>query len=123
VVVWLALEPSRLSKKAAAIVDEARRSQNGLAISDITLLEIATLVSKGRIHLNTTLEFFLEEIEARFVVLPINARACAHTAVLPAGYPKDPADRIMAATAFVQGLALLTSDQEIRQSKAVQTIW
>jgi predicted nucleic acid-binding protein len=37
---------------------------------------------------------------------------------LPAAYPKDPADRIIAATAMVEGLPLLTADREIRRSRA-----
>ena len=123
VVLWLAFEPARLSKKAKETLDEARQTQDGLAISDITLLEIATLANKGRVHLNSTLETFLQEVEARFVVVPINGVACARTAALPAAYPKDPADRIIGATALVLGLALITGDREIRQSKALQTIW
>ena len=51
VVVWLAFDQSRLSKKARAAIDDARRNGEGLAISDITLLELATLASKGRIRL------------------------------------------------------------------------
>src|SRR5580700_1901199 len=42
---------------------------------------------------------------------------------LPPSYPKDPADRIIGATALVEGLSLLTADREIRRSRAVQTIW
>jgi PIN domain nuclease of toxin-antitoxin system len=123
VVLWLAFEPGRLSKNAKEAVDKARQSQDGLAISDITLLEIATLANKGRVRLNSGLEAFLQEVEARFVVLPISGLACARTAVLPAGYPNDPADRIIGATGLVEGLALLTADREIRRSKALHTIW
>jgi PIN domain nuclease of toxin-antitoxin system len=94
-----------------------------LAISDITLLELATLASKGRIQLDISLESFLQEVEARFVVLPISGRACVRAIELPAAYPKDPADRIIGATALVEGLSLLTADREIRRSKALQTIW
>jgi PIN domain nuclease of toxin-antitoxin system len=123
VVVWLALDPSSLSKAARAAIDEARKNEGGLAISDITLLELTTLVSKGRVRLDISLESFLQEVEARFVVLPVSARVCARTTQLPAGYPKDPADRILAATALVEGLSLLTADRAIRRTKAVQTIW
>jgi PIN domain nuclease of toxin-antitoxin system len=76
VVVWLAFEPSQLSRKARAAIDDARKNGDGLAISDITLLELATLASKGRIRLDISLESFLREVEARFVVLPISGRAC-----------------------------------------------
>jgi PIN domain nuclease of toxin-antitoxin system len=123
VVLWLAFDQSRLSQNARKAIDDARANADGLGISDITLLEMATLARKGRIHLNSTLETFLQEVEARFTVLPISARACARTQAFPAAYPKDPADRIIGATALVEGLALLTADREIRRSKLVKTIW
>ena len=123
IVVWLAFDPSQLSKKARAAIDDARRKGDGLAISDITLLELATLASKGRIRLNISLESFLREIEVRFTILPISGRACVRALGLPAVYPKDPADRIIAGTALVEGLSLLTSDRAIRRSRALRTIW
>ena len=123
VVVWLAFDQDQISKKARAAIDNARRNGDGLAISDITLLELATLASKGRIQLDISLESFLQEVEARFVVLPIGGRACVLAIGLPAAYPKDPADRIIGATALVEGLSLLTADREIRRSKTLQTIW
>ena len=123
VVVWLAFDQDQISRKARSAIDDARKNADGLAISDITLLELATLVSKGRIRLDISLESFLQEVESRFVVLPISGRACARAMGFPASYPKDPADRIIGATALVEGLSLLTADREIRRSRTVQTIW
>jgi len=123
VVVWLAFDQNRISRKARTAIDDARKNADGLAISDITLLELATLARKGRIHLEISLESFLQEVESRFVVLPMTGRACARAVALPAAYPQDPADRIIAATALVEGLSLLTADREIRRSRTVQTIW
>ena len=123
VVLWLTSDPSQLSPKARKAIEQARKNAESLAISDITLLELATLARKGRIHLTISLESLLQEIEARFAVLPISSRACARTLQLPAGYPKDPADRLIGATALVEGLSLVTADREIRLSKALATIW
>jgi len=123
VVVWLAFDQTRLSKRAKEAINDARENGTGLAISDITLLELATLYRKGRIRLQVTLESFLSEIEARFIVLPITGRACVRALGLPEAYPKDPADRIIAATALVEGMSLLTADREIRRSRALRTIW
>src|SRR5258708_39614238 len=77
VVVWLAFDQSQISSKARAAIDEARELGDGLAISDFTLLEVATLASGGRVHLGISLESFLQEVESRFVVFPITRRACA----------------------------------------------
>jgi PIN domain nuclease of toxin-antitoxin system len=122
-VLWVKSDSARLSPKAKATIEKARRDAEGLAISGITLLELATLARKGRIRLTISLESMLQEIETQFVVLPISSRACARTLQLPASYPKDPADRLIGATALVEGLPLLTADKEILRSKAVPTIW
>jgi PIN domain nuclease of toxin-antitoxin system len=123
VVVWLAFDQDQLSRKAKTAIDDARRSAAGLAISDITLLELATLASKGRIHLDISLESFLQEVETRFVTLPMSGKVCARAMGLPDTYPKDPADRVIGATALVEGLRLLTADRQIRRSRAVETVW
>ena len=123
VVVWLAFDQDQLSQKARVAIDEARKNAAGLAISDITLLELATLTTKGRIHLDISLESFLQEVESRFVVLPMSGKVCARAVGLPETYPRDPADRIIGATALVSGLLLLTADRQIRRSKAVRTVW
>ncbi len=123
VVVWLAFDQSQLSRNAKAAINDARQNGDGLAISDITLLELTTLSRKARIRLDISLESFLHEVEARFIVLPISGRACVRALALPATYPKDPADRIIGATAIVEGMSLLTADREIRRSRALRTIW
>jgi PIN domain nuclease of toxin-antitoxin system len=123
VVVWLALEPAKISRKARTVIEATRLAGEGLAISDMTLLEIAMIESKRRIQLNASLETFLAEVEARFVVLPMTGQVCARAIALPASTPKDPADRIIASTALVHGLPLITADHAIRRSKLLQTIW
>jgi PIN domain nuclease of toxin-antitoxin system len=123
VVLWLTSDPARLSGKARTAIEISRKNGDGLAICDITFLELATLAGKGRIHLGISLESFFQEVEARFVVFPITGRACARAMSFPTAYPKDPADRIIGATALVEGLSLITADREIRRSKLVRTIW
>ena len=123
VVVWLAFHPEKLSRLAASTVQKARDQRGGLAISAASLYEIATLAAKRRIDLRTSAESFLDEVEARFIVKPITGRICAETMRLPAAYPKDPIDRLIGATAIVEGFTLITADAAIRGSKAVPTLW
>jgi len=87
------------------------------------VLELATLTSKGRVRLDISLEFFLREVESRFVVLPMTGRVCARAIGLSPSYLKDPADRIIGATALVEGLSLLNADRAIRKSKVLRTTW
>jgi PIN domain nuclease of toxin-antitoxin system len=63
------------------------------------------------------------EIERRFTVFPITGNIALRAFALPAGYPNDPVDRIIGATALVEALTLVTADQAIRESGAVPTIW
>jgi PIN domain nuclease of toxin-antitoxin system len=123
VVLWIAMNPDRISKKARTALDEVRRDDVGMAISDMTLLEIARLSSTGQVDLDPNLEEFLAEAERRFVILPMNGRICIRAYDLPASYPNDPVDRIIGATALVEGLTLITADAAIRKSRAVPTIW
>src|ERR1700735_471646 len=123
VVVWLAFDENRISKKAGAAIVEAGRAADGLAISGIPLLELAMLSNKGRIHLDISLESFMGEVERRFIVLPITGGICVRALAFPREFPKDPADRIIGGTALVEGLSLLTADRAIRNSRALPTIW
>ena len=123
VVIWLASRSEKLSRKAVSAIQNARDQRGGLAISAATLYEIALFSAKGRIDLRTSAESFLDEVEAQFVVKPITGRICAETMRLPVAYPRDPMDRLIGATAVVEGLTLITADAAIRNSKAVPTIW
>jgi PIN domain nuclease of toxin-antitoxin system len=83
VVLRMAFDADRLSKKAREAIEEARRAARGLAISDMTLLELAMLASKKRIRLNVTPESFLSQVETSFSVLPMNAQICSCAFALP----------------------------------------
>jgi PIN domain nuclease of toxin-antitoxin system len=123
VVIWLAQDYHRISAKAQATIEEAREKDGGIAVSDITLFEIALLASRGRINFKPDVETTLSEVERQFIVLPITANIALQAFDLPASYPNDPVDRIIGATALIEDIPLLTADREIRKSRAVPTVW
>lgn len=123
VVIWLAQDYQRISPTARAQIKKAREGDCGLAISGITLFEIALLATHGRIRLKPNAATVLSEVEQHFVVLPIIATIALQAFELPASYPKDPVDRIIGATSLIEDLPLVTADREIRNSRAFPTIW
>jgi PIN domain nuclease of toxin-antitoxin system len=123
VAIWLAQDYERISHVAQTAIKEARKKDRGLAVSSITLVEIARLGSYRRVNLTPDLETFLSDVEQRFVILPITANIALQAFDLPTNYPNDPVDRIIGATALVEDIPLLTADRNIRKSRAVLTIW
>jgi len=93
-------------------------------LSDISLWEIATLASLGRIELDVPLRDWLENASAPPLVqrCEISPAVAAEVATLPDSFHRDPADRILVATALVHGAKLLTSDRRIVQAKLVPTV-
>ena len=120
---WLASGDARLSRPARGAIDDARQRNMALAISDVTLWEIAQLWHRRRIEFPVGLESFLEEVELRFRVFPITRNIALQAFELPVSFPKDPVDRIIGATALIEDLPLLTADRAIRESRSVPTIW
>ncbi len=123
IVVWLAFNPSRLSRTAIHAIQIARTSGNGLAISSLTLFELSQLIARNRIQIDISLELFIQDVEARFVVKPVTGRIAVLSAQLSDIYPRDPMDRLIGATALAEGIPLVTADQKIRNAPDVQTIW
>ena len=122
VLIWMASDPKRLSRKAREAIRDARQ-KTGVAIAAITLWELAWLAQNGRIQVVGSVESFVRETAARVIVQPITPEIAALAVQLPAGFPKDPADRLIAATAIVEGAPLVTADERMRESRVVQTIW
>jgi PIN domain nuclease of toxin-antitoxin system len=122
VLLWTVSDSKRLSRDATREIDKARR-RDGLAISAITLWEIALLVSRGRVQAYGTVEASVKLISEGVIVRPITQEIAALATQFPDDYPGDPVDRLIGATARAEGLTLLTSDERIRNSPLLKTVW
>jgi PIN domain nuclease of toxin-antitoxin system len=122
VVVWLAFEPEKLSKRAREAI-RAARLEGGLAIAAISLLELAWLAENGRVETTLSTESFVRLCASKMTVLPITPEIAARAVGFPDSYPKDPQDRLIGATALIEGVELVTHDKPIRKSRLVPVIW
>ena len=122
VLIWAVADPKRLSRAATSAIRRARRG-DGLAVSAITAYEVAWQIATGRIQgygtVGSSVLRFLEGATIR----PITPEIAALAAQFPDDYPRDPADRLIGATARAEGLTLVTRDERIRQSPLLRTVW
>ncbi len=122
VLVWLVLSPRKLSKAASSAIRRAEMVA-GLAISAVSLLELVNLIVANRVDLigsvEQTLAGFTQDVEIR----PLTLEIAAMSAYLPSDFPRDPADRAIAATARVEDISLVTADQRILSCASIKTIW
>jgi PIN domain nuclease of toxin-antitoxin system len=119
VIRWL-YEPRKLSKQQVRSIRTAFSRQEAVALSAMSLLEIAMLSSEGK--LDDQLENILRALESDpfFRILPLSYEIAADFASLLS--LRDPGDRAIVATARVHGLKLVTSDERIIESNLVPVI-
>jgi PIN domain nuclease of toxin-antitoxin system len=119
---WLT-EPTRLSPDQRRILREVLRRREVVAVSAITLLEIALLFDRGPLQIKLSLDEVFQEIEANpvFRILPLTIEISKEVVLLGASL-RDPHDRVIVATARVHGLRLLTSDERILASRLISTV-
>ena len=120
VVRWLT-NPKKLSREQTRVLEAAVHRGEPVALSVMSLLEIAVLGSSGKLGLKVPLEELFEDLQSPvFQILPLTCEVAAEVALL--GTLRDPADRAIVATARVERLRLVTSDQRIIESKLVPVL-
>lgn len=121
---WVA-EPEKLSAPARRGVEAALAAGEVLRVSSISVWEVALLVTKGRLRLSIDVGTWIERAEAIPLLdfVPVDNRIAHRSVTLPPPLHPDPADRIIAATAEVLGLRLVTADRRLRAYSPVDTLW
>ena len=124
VIVWNALQPDRLSRKAKRAISVANE-EDGIIFCEISLWEIAMLIRKGRIRIDVGYQEFIGLVSEsnKYVFKGITPDIAELSADLLSGGKKDPADAIIAATSVVEKAEIVTADKALRASKSIATIW
>jgi len=117
--IWWNSDPRRLSRRARKAIDVA----DEVAVAAISTWELAMLVARQRLTLDRDPLLWMRQALARerAELLPLSPEVSARSATMT--MHDDPADRIIAATASVHGIALVTKDERIRLAAEVPTIW
>jgi len=123
IVIWDQLDPTRLTGKARKAIARAD-ADHKIIICEITLWEISILIKKRRLIIDRTYLDFMDQVfnTKNYLLQGITPHIAFFASELEID-TKDPADRLIAATSIVLGLPLVTSDQVMRQSIEVKTIW
>jgi len=121
-IIWTALQPSKLTPKAQQAI---QNNENELMICDISIWEIAMLISKKRLTVDSTAAEFIDLIiqSQNYQVQPITAKIAELSVSLGSEINADPADRLISATSILNNMSLVTADQNLRGTTMVKTIW
>lgn len=122
VLVWLQREPRKLSRSAEGAIRRARGAST-LAISAVTLVELAALLNRGRLQITDTVEGTIRQFVEEIEVLPLTFDIAVSTGHFSLDSLPDPMDRIIAATARAESIPLVTADERIRKCPLLKTIW
>jgi PIN domain nuclease of toxin-antitoxin system len=122
VLLWWLAGDRRLAREQKRALQRCDSRSEAVGIAAITAWEIAMLDITGRLA-SAPRELFQAIRELNWINwLPLSPEVALELTRLPARFHRDPADQLIAATARVHDLVLLTADERIRDSGAVRVL-
>ncbi len=121
--VWAYSADKLLSPRAKKFIRNTPANQR--AIASISIWEFAMMSSRGRINVKITPEQWLENAihKTGIRVFDLSGKVALESCNLPGQFHKDPADRIIVATARIHNLTLITKDLKIIDYPYVEAVW
>ena len=123
--IWWVSEPTRVPEKARRRIDAAVAAGTPVGVSAISIWEVTMLVARDRLAFTMPVELWISQVEALpfLTFLPVDNRIAVRSVQLVDFPNRDPADRIIAATALGLGATLVTADASLRAFHPLETIW
>jgi len=111
--IWL-VNADRMSAESRAAIADAQAGP-GVFVSPISAWEIGALVARNRLVLASSAESWFGRLLALpgMRLAPMSPEILIASTALPGTPPRDPADRIIAATARACGWVVVTRDGEL----------
>jgi PIN domain nuclease of toxin-antitoxin system len=117
---WSSLEPTRISRRVARALDDPK---NELYLSPMSVWELVMLIQKGRVQLQEDVVSWtqraLRQWQLREAALTIEV--ALETSRLNLVH-SDPSDRLIAATAKLFDLTLVTADEKLLAAHGVKVL-
>ncbi len=115
IAIWLNSGDDKLRASTRKIIDECWSNGGAILFSAISAWEIALLVHVGRLDLDLPAKLWVQRFVQRPGIerLPITDFAASRSYDLPGFENRDPADRLLIATAIDLGCPLVTYDVPI----------
>lgn len=115
---WGEMEPARLGPR---LQQELINAENELWLSPISIWEAFVLKRKGRISISGDLSDWVSDATNNLREAPLTREIVLASEQLALG-SQDPADRFLAATAYVLDLTLLTADRNLLGLGEISTL-
>lgn len=121
---WVDGETKNFSRKARQVLEQHGK-RNELLISSISIFEIVTLERRGRLRFRISASEWLDQVRLlpEYRIEPLTDDIAERAGQFGDVFPGDPADRLIAATALVRGIPLVTHDERLRGVEHLETVW
>ncbi len=110
----------RLGRQAAFILDTLEQSEDTLAISVVSLMEVMYLAEKNRININLTAALDLIDSSAKYDIIDLNAEILKVAETIQFA---ELHDRLILATAKWLGIKIISSDAAFSQVEGITVVW
>ncbi len=121
--IWSISQTKFLSRNVKEKIQTTPTDQR--AIASISIWEFAMMAARGRISLKIDPKHWLNNTLSKsgLKVMALTPEIAVDSCNLPGDFHKDPADRIIVATARVHDFTLLTKDKKILEYPHVRAFW
>jgi PIN domain nuclease of toxin-antitoxin system len=121
---WVDGDTKKFSRKARQAL-EHHGKRNELLIASISVFEIITLERRGRLRFKISASEWLAQVRRlpEYRIEPLTDDIAERAGQFGDAWPGDPADRMIAATALLRDVPLVTHDEKLRGMEHLKTIW